>query len=292
VEALLAAIQYGLLLIAVFIWRKESILSGKAVVSFVLAFLSFSFSLLAGIPAIVLGVLGIRDVRRGAGRQRGKGLAIAAILVAIVDMVGPPVALMLALPQVRLATAKKQSSNNLKMLSLAMLNYESVYGELPPPVLRSPSGQLYSWRVALLPYLGESELYDKYNKNEPWDSPTNRAFRARMPKVYAAPGKVAGDSTFYQVVVGRGTAFEGPDVRLRLERDFPKGLANTLLIVEAGTPVPWTKPEDVTYEPGRPIQVLGGIFPDGFHVAFVDGLVRWVEKKDAGQVGEWVLRTK
>jgi hypothetical protein len=294
-DGLVAAGKYALLLMGIFGWRNElQAASGKAMASVVLGFLSFSVSVVAGIPAAVLAILGMQEIKRSAGRLRGRGLAITGMTAAIVGMVGPPIAGALILPSVRQKTAKMQSSNNLKLMALGMMDYESRFGKLPPAVLRGPTGQLYSWRVALLPYLGEEKLYANYNLNEPWDSPGNRAVLARMPRFYAPPGMAGGNSTFYQVVVGRGTAFESPDVRLSpwRDRDFPKGAARTLMIVEAESPVPWTKPEDLTYAPGQPLPELGGIFHDGFHVAFVDGSVQWVKRADAGQVGQWVTRTR
>ena len=36
------------------------------------------------------------------------------------------------------------------------------------------------------------------------------------------------------------------------------------MVVEAESPVPWTKPADLTYAPGQPLPKLGGQFKDGF----------------------------
>lgn len=59
--------------------------------------------------------------------------------------------------------------------------------------------------------------------------------------VYAPPSGVQAEpnSTFYQVFVGAGTAFEGPQ-GLRVAQDFPDGVSSTILFVEAGEAVPWT----------------------------------------------------
>jgi hypothetical protein len=43
------------------------------------------------------------------------------------------------------------------------------------------------------------------------------------------------------------------------------------MIGEAARPVPWTKPEDLPFDPKKPLPELGGLFEDGFHVALVDG---------------------
>jgi prepilin-type processing-associated H-X9-DG protein len=172
------------------------------------------------------------------------------------------------------------------------MNYHDSYGGGPSAALRDPAlgdrGQPYSWRVALLPFLGQGELFSQYRRDEPWDSPANKALLARMPRVYAMPGSVrAGDGfTHYQVLVGPGTAFERPDLRLRLGA-FPRGAAETILIVEAADPVPWTKPEDLPYNPDGPMPKVGGLVGNGFHVIFADGHVRWIQAEEQ----ESALRT-
>src|SRR6185437_7251534 len=73
---------------------------------------------------------------------------------------------------------------------------------------------LLSWRVAILPYLGEDVLFKRFRLDEPWDSPHNKALLPLMPRVYGLPSAKPGDPslaagmTHYQVFVGPGTAFE------------------------------------------------------------------------------------
>jgi tRNA A-37 threonylcarbamoyl transferase component Bud32 len=56
-------------------------ISAKAVVALVLALVSFcGFSILTALPGVILGHLALRDIRQGAP-VRGKGLAIAALVV-------------------------------------------------------------------------------------------------------------------------------------------------------------------------------------------------------------------
>ena len=81
--------------------------------------------------------------------------------------------------------------------------------------------------------------------------------------------------TVCHVFVGPGTAFEGPG-GLKLSDDFPDGASNTLLFVEAGEPVPWTRPADLVYDPAGPLPPLRGLFKDGFRACTADGARRWV----------------
>jgi hypothetical protein len=167
---------------------------------------------------------------------------------------------------------------------------------LPPATLYDAEGKpLHSWRVLLLPYLDQDDLYRQFRLDEPWDSPHNLALLPRMPEVYARPAglrfeaQIEPSDTYCQVFVGPGTAFEGSQ-GLSLRRDFPHGTSNTFLVVEAGEPVPWTKPADLEYAPDRPVPPLGGVFtgqrrfslfgpsrPKGVHVAFIDGSVRFLK---------------
>jgi RNA polymerase sigma factor (sigma-70 family) len=49
------------------------------------------------------------------------------------------------------------------------------------------------------------------------------------------------------------------------------GTSNTLGVVEAGPPVPWTKPADLPYDPKKPLPKLVGPFSNVFHVSMMDG---------------------
>ncbi len=50
------------------------------------------------------------------------------------------------------------------------------------------------------------------------------------------------------------------------------------MIVEAGDPVPWSKPEDIEFGPNKPIPELYCVFKDGFRGAMCDGSVHWFDK--------------
>jgi prepilin-type processing-associated H-X9-DG protein len=56
------------------------------------------------------------------------------------------------------------------------------------------------------------------------------------------------------------------------------GTSNTILAVEAQRDIPWTKPEDIPFNPNAPLPELGGFTPDGFNAAFADGSVRFLKK--------------
>lgn len=130
-----------------------------------------------------------------------------------------------------------------------MHGYEAERGQLPPAVVYGEDGTpLHSWRVLILPYIAQEHLYRKFKLNEPWDSPQNIQLLSQMPSAFAPPPSMAKKIPQYQTIchvfVGKGTAFDGR-TGLRTKSDFPDGASNTILVVEAGKPVPWTKPEDL-----------------------------------------------
>jgi hypothetical protein len=175
---------------------------------------------------------------------------------------------------------RKTSMHNLMHLALAMHNYHDQYGVLPPAAVYSKDGRpLLSWRVLLLPFLDQEELFREFKLDQPWDSPHNRKLLARMPAVYAAPKVRTKEphATFYQVFTGKGTIFEG--VRGTRLTDITDGTSQTILLIEAAAPVPWTKPADLAYDAKKPLPRLGGIFPDGFYFARADGSVSFCKRR-------------
>jgi hypothetical protein len=163
-----------------------------------------------------------------------------------------------------------------------MHNYQDTHGRMPPAVVYGDYGEpLLSWRVLVLPFIEQLSLYQEFRLDEPWDSPHNSKLLPRMPATYAPPGRKAKQvpphHTVCKVFVGKGAAFEGRR-EIRLSADFPDGTSNTLLVVEAGEPVPWTKPEDLAYDPGGPLPDLRCLFKDGFRACMADCSRRWVRK--------------
>lgn len=208
------------------------------------------------------------------------------LLAGIASCVLSVLAVLLCLWRIQDEINRMRSRNNLSQIVKAMHTYQERHGHLPAAAIYSKDGKpLLSWRVAILPYIGQENLYQQFALEEPWDSAHNLKLLPRIPAVYNAPGRESDDLglTFYQVFVGEGAAFEGVQgLRLNKE-DFPDGPSNTILVVEAGEPVPWTKPADLPYDPKAPLPPLGGVFRDAsnrrvFHAAFADGSVRGVRK--------------
>jgi hypothetical protein len=196
-----------------------------------------------------------------------------------IGTMGVMVGLMLPAVQAAREAARRQvSMNNMKQIALAMHNYESTFKRFPPRANRSPDGKpLLSWRVALLPYLEQNELYNRFHLDEPWDSPHNLELLELMPQLYRNPSADTPPGwTSYLAPSGPGGIFEGAEgTRFSQITD---GTSNTLLVLEvnpeAGTW--WTAPDDLEFDLDNPMEGLGSAHPGGFLAAMADGSVRFL----------------
>jgi prepilin-type processing-associated H-X9-DG protein len=174
--------------------------------------------------------------------------------------------------------------DQLKLLGLAMHEYNDKHGHFPAPAILARDGTpLLSWRVALLPHFGYHSLYERFHLDEPWDSPHNRALIAEMPREFgcpAGPNRRAGQ-TGYKVIVGPendaysvNTPFgptRGADIR-----HFTDGTSNTILVLETTGSVPWTKPDDLYWSKGGPTPGVASPHSDGAHALFADGAIKFL----------------
>jgi Protein of unknown function (DUF1559) len=170
----------------------------------------------------------------------------------------------------------QKSANNLKQIGLAMHNFHDTYGHLPMAILDKNGKPLLSWRVAILPFIEQDNLYRQIKLDEAWDSDHNKKFLAKMPNIYKSTrAKAAADETFYRVFVGNGAMFDKKE-RVGFNK-ITDGLSNTIMAIEAGESVPWTKPDELEYDP-KNLPELGGILNGNFHALFGDGYVRYFRK--------------
>ncbi|OWK47290.1 sigma-70 family RNA polymerase sigma factor [Fimbriiglobus ruber] len=164
---------------------------------------------------------------------------------------------------------RDHSLNNLRRILEAINNYHGSLGTWPTGIQDDQNQVILSWRVQILPYLDQHALSERFKLDEPWDSEHNRKLLAEMPDVYKVGIEPpAAIETYYQ-------GFTGPDTVFDLRRNVTfnavtDGTSNTLGVVEAGPPVPWTKPADLPYSSKKPLPKLVGPFDDVFHVAMCD----------------------
>ena len=275
--------------------------SRLALASLVLGVLACPFSCLSGIPGLICGVMGLRQIeasqRPGSPvRYTGRSLALTGIILSGMMMFVSSVLLLLpAVQAAREAARRAVCSGHVKEIGLAFHNAASVTKDMSMPlaIVNADGLPLLSWRVALLPYLGQEALYREFHLDEPWDSPHNLTLLPRMPGIYVCPSFMIPPSegiTPYAAAAGPGMFFDAPEpipgtqtigVSIGAIRD---GTSNTILVLELGrnNGVPWTSPQEVMVDIDEAIEVLRETQPihvGGRTTLFGDGSVRFVSQE-------------
>jgi hypothetical protein len=171
----------------------------------------------------------------------------------------------------------RMASGQLRQIGLALHNHLDSKGRFPAAAITDKQGKpLLSWRVAILPFLDQQDLYKDFHLDEPWDSEHNKKLIARIPAVYASQYVLAREGkTSFLGVAGEAAMFPPGPKGLRIG-DIKDGTANTvwIVMVDDAHAVPWTKPEDFNYDPKNPKQGLTDRFFRGFPVLMVDASFR------------------
>ena len=220
-------------------------------------------------------------------QTRSVSLVGALITIAIVACFATLV-IILFLPSARVAIQVRQRTmglSNAKQIADALNSYQRAYGSYPTPTVVDASGMpLYSWRVLILPQLGYTSLYNDFQLDQTWDSPTNSSLVSRMPPEFACPNNSAAlamHETNFALITGPGTMFpSGKAVDPNAMSDDP---AETLLLVETKDGVAtWTQPADLNISFGvklgkTPMRDIGGNYPDCAVAVMVDGTAIAIE---------------
>jgi hypothetical protein len=184
---------------------------------------------------------------------------------------------------------RMQCVDHLKLIAQAMLQYEAANGCFPPAYIADKHGRpMHSWRVLLLPYLGQQDLYDLYRFDERWDSAHNRAVTDLTIGLFQCPSQPATKqpTTNYMMVVGPHTISSGRESQKIAE--ITDGLTNTIMVVEvADSATWWAEPVDLQFDKmkfsinGSRRQGISSYHPpdqpEGVNAAFCNGSVRWLK---------------
>ena len=172
--------------------------------------------------------------------------------------------------------ARLHTELSMKEIGFAVHWYHSSNKCLPPPYITDSSGQPgLSWRVALLPMIGEEKLFQKFRLDEPWDSPTNLALADEMPVIYRSVySNTPSRCCPFFVITDSNTAFPEPVVGNTSVgfKNIEDGLTQTLLCVELRElEVIWTKP--VVLRTADALELLNRRKKDTLLTGFLDGSV-------------------
>ncbi len=132
--------------------------------------------------------------------HRSKGFTLVELLV-VITIIGILISLLLpAVQSAREAARRLQCQNNLKQISLAVLNYESQWQIFPPSsswpsgVNPDDHGQLgnyqANWAILALPFMEQQSLYNMFDLTSPISgsgSASNMAARAVQLSVMLCP---------------------------------------------------------------------------------------------------------
>lgn len=178
--------------------------------------------------------------------------------------VAPAICLMLSTKTPRSETEEKAeysaSFAKLRRIGRAIDAYEKEKGEFPIAYSRDAAGRpLLSWRVHLLPYLGEEKLFAKFHLDEPWDSQHNRKLLAEMPAVYEVAELPGVCHTPYVTPVSPYSFMSATQPRKR-DDIAGRGVGlTTVLEVDLDQSVLWTKPQDWILDPKDVYRGVGGL---------------------------------
>ena len=189
--------------------------------------------------------------------------------------------------QARAEILRRDCAHNMKHILLALHSYHDQYGSFPPAYTVDDHGtKLHSWRVLILPQLGEDELYRQIRLDEPWNSDHNKRFQTQMPGVFCCPAdrsKQKRGETSYVWLIGKGFISDGTSCTKLSE--ISDGTSNTLMLVETLHPICWTSPEDLTEEQcwtsvEGSLGAIGSNHRVAANLGFADGSVSPLEQFD------------
>ena len=154
--------------------------------------------------------------------------------------------------------------------------YEEANQALPATANYDKDGKpLLSWRVHILPYMNQNNLYRLFKLDEPWDSEHNLKLAAMLPACYfaadASDADMQSGKTVYVRPTGKGTLFDGDKApTFGMMHD---GSVNTALLVRttSDNAVVWTKPVDWEFNPEKPRRGLGLKDAQELKIATADG---------------------
>jgi prepilin-type N-terminal cleavage/methylation domain-containing protein/prepilin-type processing-associated H-X9-DG protein len=190
-----------------------------------------------------------------------RGFTLIELLV-VIAIIGVLIALLLpAVQSAREAARRAQCVNNLKQIGLAMHNYNSSYGSLPP----GESGYGWgTWIIFILPYTEEGPLFNAWNQgssvSDPngniltYGSPANTTVSRTRIKTYSCPSDI--DDALYGIMPMYNYAANFGNTSIAQHLNAVPDPYNALVTLRfAGAPF-----SDVSYPGSAGWRAAGGVF--------------------------------
>ncbi len=140
-------------------------------------------------------------VRNRLASRRRFGFTLIELLV-VIAIIAVLIALLLpAVQSAREAARRIQCTNNLKQIGLAMHNYESSNGGLPPGALYygfgpgNASSFKSGWSTRILAYLEQRQIYDSYNFSWTFTNWANQTAVKTTISAFICPSSPRGGAT-------------------------------------------------------------------------------------------------
>ena len=259
-----------------------------AVVMAAILYLGTLFLIFAWILALCGGVFLHRRKFKG-DSAKSSLLTIPLVKLYLFSVLGGALAVLLLMPTTTGGHASPHNSCGayLKNIILALHNYHDDQGSFPPAYFADDDGEpMHSWRVLILPYIEEADLYAQYRFDEPWDGPNNQKLHDQIVHVYCCPSQSRGGNTTtnYVAVVGPDTAWPGSE-SIRYD-DLKDGPSETILLVEvADSDIHWMEPRDLRTDQmsfainSKPGKSISSNHPRGAHIGFCNAAVHALSEK-------------
>jgi prepilin-type processing-associated H-X9-DG protein/prepilin-type N-terminal cleavage/methylation domain-containing protein len=131
--------------------------------------------------------------------KRRRAFTLIELLI-VVGIIAVLIALLLpAIQSSREQARRAQCTNNLLELGIAMGNYASTHSVLPPgvvndkgPIISQPVGYHHGWAVQILPFIGQENIYRRFNMEQSVYAPSNETARSVIISTFMCPSSSRG----------------------------------------------------------------------------------------------------